>query len=116
MTSNHSLFGLLHLRFTFSVLWSYATYMLDRKPSVDLLPPKTVPAPISPEEMEAARSFALEVIGEHQPIEFIRAMFMANQNPEINRFAFHDAVRLLGKEGIVRATGTLGYGELTLAE
>lgn len=40
---------------------------------------------------------------------------MAIQSPEINQFAFHDSVRQLGKEGIVRATGMFGYGDLTLA-
>ena len=77
--------------------------------------PVTLKKPILEAEMQAARLFAIDIIAEHQPISYSRAAFMANQSPEINQFAFHDAVRQLGKEGIVSATGMLGYGDLSMA-
>lgn len=75
---------------------------------------KAVKAPISERDMLAAELFALDLIRSEGPIAF-RSVVFRGQTAELNRFALHDAIRDLGKRGVITATGIFGYGDLEIA-
>ena len=75
---------------------------------------KAVKAPISEQDMLAAELFALDLIRSEGPIPFRSVVFRGQTAGELNRFALHDAIRDLGKRGVITATGIFGYGDLEI--
>ena len=72
-------------------------------------------APISQEDLLAAEIFAMELIRYEGPIAFASVVYRGQTSGELNPFALHDAIRALGKRGVIKATGFLGYGDLEIA-